>query len=272
MSSERWEEFWKTKLHKHELTVIPSETEDGDIHCCDECFGYTKHMGFCSKTNYTVCKRCYYKSSGKELTEAEEKEEQQHANKDLGDVEKKYQNLKDKQSMLQGTGVPGPVGLEWMKTMPASMLKDLPNGGTEAERKEMMQRLQLRDTILSVFTVGDWDGLAKTLNQANGKAKKGLCAKQWCDKQGKNRCARCGVVAYCGRECQKADWKSGHKKMCQPLQIGDTVEIVAGNAVKLELVGKCGQLEQYFTEEEKWGLKTTDGYPVKIYWKNLVRA
>lgn len=28
-------------------------------------------------------------------------------------------------------------------------------------------------------------------------------------------CRRCGLVRYCGRECQVADWKE-HKKTCQP--------------------------------------------------------
>lgn len=27
-------------------------------------------------------------------------------------------------------------------------------------------------------------------------------------------CARCKVVRYCSRECQVADWKRGHKKLC----------------------------------------------------------
>ena len=33
--------------------------------------------------------------------------------------------------------------------------------------------------------------------------------------EGKQRCSRCKVVYYCGRECQQADWKE-HKKTCQP--------------------------------------------------------
>ena len=31
--------------------------------------------------------------------------------------------------------------------------------------------------------------------------------------EGKQRCSRCKVVYYCGRECQQADWKE-HKKTC----------------------------------------------------------
>lgn len=28
-------------------------------------------------------------------------------------------------------------------------------------------------------------------------------------------CAGCKVVAYCGKDCQKSDWLSGHKKQCE---------------------------------------------------------
>jgi hypothetical protein len=28
------------------------------------------------------------------------------------------------------------------------------------------------------------------------------------------RCTRCKIALYCNKECQKADWKRGHKKEC----------------------------------------------------------
>ena len=28
------------------------------------------------------------------------------------------------------------------------------------------------------------------------------------------KCAACGSVGYCSKECQKADWKAGHKQSC----------------------------------------------------------
>lgn len=31
-------------------------------------------------------------------------------------------------------------------------------------------------------------------------------------------CAGCGVPKYCSKECQRAGWKSGHKKMCKELK------------------------------------------------------
>jgi hypothetical protein len=27
-------------------------------------------------------------------------------------------------------------------------------------------------------------------------------------------CARCGLVVYCSRECQRVHWKAGHKQLC----------------------------------------------------------
>ena len=35
-----------------------------------------------------------------------------------------------------------------------------------------------------------------------------------CGTENAKRCAGCGRVAYCGKECQKGEWKR-HKKMCQ---------------------------------------------------------
>ncbi|KAK7724886.1 hypothetical protein SLS57_004157 [Botryosphaeria dothidea] len=32
--------------------------------------------------------------------------------------------------------------------------------------------------------------------------------------EGTRRCAGCGVVRYCGRECQRQDWRGGHKRVC----------------------------------------------------------
>jgi len=33
-------------------------------------------------------------------------------------------------------------------------------------------------------------------------------------KEGSNICAKCKKVHYCGKDCQRKDWKSGHKEIC----------------------------------------------------------
>lgn len=40
------------------------------------------------------------------------------------------------------------------------------------------------------------------------------CGNPACAKEGTSRCTGCGVVAYCGRDCQKAHWKA-HKPQCR---------------------------------------------------------
>jgi hypothetical protein len=45
-------------------------------------------------------------------------------------------------------------------------------------------------------------------------------------------CGRCGVAVYCSKECQKADWKNGHKRICSAADfdfldlIGDALEVI----------------------------------------------
>ena len=33
-------------------------------------------------------------------------------------------------------------------------------------------------------------------------------------------CAKCRLVAYCSKQCQTADWKRGHKKLCGTRRAG----------------------------------------------------
>ena len=33
-------------------------------------------------------------------------------------------------------------------------------------------------------------------------------------------CTKCRLVAYCSKECQTADWKRGHKKVCGTRRVG----------------------------------------------------
>ncbi|KAL6712920.1 hypothetical protein ACLMJK_009475 [Lecanora helva] len=44
-----------------------------------------------------------------------------------------------------------------------------------------------------------------------------------CGAEDGKRCAGCGTVAYCGRECQKRGWK-GHRRFCERKKIGQDLE------------------------------------------------
>ena len=48
--------------------------------------------------------------------------------------------------------------------------------------------------------------------QYNDDKRAGLCAV--CGKDSAAKCGRCHSVSYCGRACQKQDWKAGHKDLC----------------------------------------------------------
>jgi len=43
----------------------------------------------------------------------------------------------------------------------------------------------------------------------------GECQRLQCHEAGTMKCARCKKVGYCSRNCQKLDWKSIHKHVCQ---------------------------------------------------------
>jgi hypothetical protein len=72
-------------------------------------------------------------------------------------------------------------------------------------------RLQLRDEDGCVLRV-DAHGLFPPLDAR-------CCAAAACGKPGMQRCAGCGEVCYCSRDCQVADWK-GHKKSCKKKKAG----------------------------------------------------
>ena len=43
----------------------------------------------------------------------------------------------------------------------------------------------------------------------------GHCAAQASSGTSLKSCSGCGTVVYCGRDCQVAHWKAGHKKSCK---------------------------------------------------------
>lgn len=61
----------------------------------------------------------------------------------------------------------------------------------------------------------------------DGQGTKGTC--EHCGAPAKAFCKRCCVVAYCSVECQRADWKAGHKASC----VKHADEALAGNEPSL---------------------------------------
>lgn len=45
------------------------------------------------------------------------------------------------------------------------------------------------------------------------------CNNKKCNKKSEKRCGDCKCVAYCSRECQKADWKSSHRYECKKMSL-----------------------------------------------------
>jgi hypothetical protein len=156
------------------------------------------------------------------------------------------------------------------------------------------------------------------------------------------QCARCAAAQYCGKECQKAAWKAGHKRVCAsrerpllqrwleklpkkmpwhgdslkdtayvldklaitseflvglkighwpsvmdrlqqamadvnirnvpPLAVGDRVKVFPGNNVKWHAVGKTGTLEEYDSDDGKWGIDLESGDKSYIMKGNLKRV
>eukprot|EP00931_Biecheleriopsis_adriatica_P012192 TRINITY_DN113310_c0_g1_i1.p1 TRINITY_DN113310_c0_g1~~TRINITY_DN113310_c0_g1_i1.p1 ORF type:complete len:143 (-),score=34.21 TRINITY_DN113310_c0_g1_i1:164-571(-) len=45
----------------------------------------------------------------------------------------------------------------------------------------------------------------------------------WCQKPGAVlQCGRCRSKTYCGRDCQRADWRDGHKEACRVAQAAES--------------------------------------------------
>ena len=68
-----------------------------------------------------------------------------------------------------------------------------------------------------------------------------------CGKLGAKQCGGCGTAAYCsGGECQKVDWRKGHRDVCKQRQLeaaaqqrsrSQSVEAVGGAAAAVSAAG-----------------------------------
>lgn len=62
----------------------------------------------------------------------------------------------------------------------------------------------------------------------------------------RSACAKCGVAMYCGRACQVADWKRGHKAGCAALHaLGPSQRLATAEAVRAAADGLVAQLRLY---------------------------
>jgi hypothetical protein len=70
-----------------------------------------------------------------------------------------------------------------------------------------------------------------------------LCAR--CGEPSTTVCSRCRSVAYCGRECQVADWKAAHKRSCTGKATGSAKKRGDGNGFR-ETMFDIGRAAQFF--------------------------
>lgn len=73
-------------------------------------------------------------------------------------------------------------------------------------------RLHIQDMMALMDSEATKEGIG-------GETKEVLACKVCGETQGTLKCAGCKAVSYCGRECQKGDWKA-HKVLCKVLARG----------------------------------------------------
>jgi hypothetical protein len=69
-----------------------------------------------------------------------------------------------------------------------------------------------------------------------------MCAYPSCDEQGIEKCARCGLVYYCSKACQKLDWKTRHKGDCHLPAMRIEIPIIKGKIDAANVLRQKGQL------------------------------
>lgn len=112
-----------------------------------------------------------------------------------------------------------------------SMREDLLRLGIEATVKRLLSKLDLRSNIKAYALLSaveeailddKFDQVVRRSRKMCGDPEASIVSCTFCDKKSSvdckmKRCGACKAVQYCGRECQLADWKLGHKDQCKKL-------------------------------------------------------
>ena len=74
-------------------------------------------------------------------------------------------------------------------------------------------KLALKQARLDQARASSADPPVRSSNDPQGVC--AYCAAQAPSVTSLKSCSRCGIVLYCGRDCQLSHWKAGHKKSCK---------------------------------------------------------
>jgi hypothetical protein len=103
--------------------------------------------------------------------------------------------------------------MSWLHIVDEPFVNVLVNPVCDKSECEMRTRQEIQDLMAKITAeVQGVDGRAGKLRSAVEILPCKVCG----ELEKTKRCGRCKVVAYCGKEHQKADWKE-HKKVCASL-------------------------------------------------------